>query len=86
VIDKTFHKIFIILGVFLTVFLVIACLFSLSRAYLDINISSHGLFALSLGCFFSFALIGFLTVLLFLSHQKGFDDQVINSPKETKKK
>ena len=85
-IDKTFHKVFIILGVFLTVFLVIACLFSLSRAYLDINISSHGLFALFLGCFFSFALIGFLTVLLFLSHQKGFDDQVINSPKETKKK
>ena len=85
-IDKTFHKIFIILGILLTLFLVIFCLLSLSRVYFDLNISFHGLFALFLGCFFSFALIGFLMTLLFLSHQKGFDDQVINPPQENKKK
>ena len=53
---------------------------------MDIHISSHGLFALSLGFFFSFVLVGLLTFLIFLSHQKGFDEQVINSPEKIKKR
>ena len=35
--------------------------------------------------FFSFVLVGVLTYLLFLSHQKGFDDQVIDPSSENKK-
>ena len=53
---------------------------------MDIHISSHGLFALFLGCFFSFILVGLLTFLVFLSHQKGFDEQVINPPEKFKKR
>ena len=53
---------------------------------MDIHISSHGLFALFLGCFFSFVLVGLLTFLVFLSHQKGFDEHVINSPEKIKKR
>ena len=52
----------------------------------DKNMSSNGLIALFLGCFFSFVLVGVLTYLLFLSHQKGFDDQVIDPSSENKKK
>ena len=84
--DKTFHKSLIISGVLLTLFLLITFLFSLLKIYMDIHISSHGLFALFLGCFFSFFLVGLLTFLVFLSHQKGFDEQVINSPEKIKKR
>ena len=84
--DKTFYTFLIISGVLLTFFLLVTFLFSLLKIYMDIHISSHGLFALFLGCFFSFVLVGLLTFLVFLSHQKGFDDQVINSPEKIKKR
>ncbi len=84
--DKTFYTFLIISGVLLTFFLLVTFLFSLLKIYMDIHISSHGLFALFLGCFFSFVLVGLLTFLVFLSHQKGFDEQVINSPEEIKKR
>ena len=84
--DKTFYTFLIISGVLLTFFLLVTFLFSLLKIYMDIHISSHGLFALFLGCFFSFILVGLLTFLVFLSHQKGFDEQVINSPEEIKKR
>lgn len=84
--DKTFYTFLIISGVVLTFFLLVTFLFSLLKIYMDIHISSHGLFALFLGCFFSFVLLGILTFLVFLSHQKGFDEQVINSPEKIKKR
>ena len=84
--DKTFYTFLIISGVLLTFFLLVTFLFSLLKIYMDIHISSHGLFALFLGCFFSFVLLGLLTFLVFLSHQKGFDEQVINSPEKIKKR
>ena len=84
--DKIFHKFLIISGILLTLFLLMAFLFSLLKIYMDIHISSHGLFALFLGCFFSFVLVGLLTFLVFLSHQKGFDEHVINSPEKIKKR
>ena len=84
--DKTFHKFLIISGVLLTLFLLMTFLFSLLKIYMDIHISFHGLLALFLGCFFSFALVGFLTFLVFLSHQKGFDERVINFPEKIKKR
>lgn len=84
--DKTFYTFLIISGVLLTFFLLVTFLFSLLKIYMDIHISSHGLFALFLGCFFSFILVGLLTFLVFLSHQKGFDEQVINSPEKIKKR
>ena len=84
--DKTFYTFLIISGVLLTFFLLVTFLFSLLKIYMDIHISSHGLFALFLGCFFSFVLVGLLTFLVFLSHQKGFDEQVINSPETIKKR
>ena len=84
--DKTFYTFLIISGVLLTFFLLVTFLFSLLKIYRDINISPHGLFALFLGCFFSFVLVGLLTFLVFLSHQKGFDEQVINSPEKIKKR
>ena len=83
---KTFYTFLIISGVLLIFFLLVTFLFSLLKIYMDIHISSHGLFALFLGCFFSFVLVGFLTFLVFLSHQKGFDEQVINSPEKIKKR
>ena len=84
--DKIFYTFLIISGVLLTFFLLVTFLFSLLKIYMDIHISSHGLFALFLGCFFSFILVGLLTFLVFLSHQKGFDEQVINSPEKIKKR
>ena len=84
--DKIFYTFLIISGVLLTFFLLVTFLFSLLKIYMDIHISSHGLFALFLGCFFSFFLLGLLTFLVFLSHQKGFDEQVINSPEKIKKR
>ena len=84
--DKTFYTFLIISGVLLTFFLLVTFLFSLLKIYMDIHISSHGLFALFLGCFFSFVLVGLLTFLVFLSHQKGFDEQVINSSEKIKKR
>ena len=84
--DKNFYTFLIISGVLLTFFLLVTFLFSLLKIYMDIHISSHGLFALFLGCFFSFVLVGLLTFLVFLSHQKGFDEQVINSPEKIKKR
>lgn len=84
--DKTFYTFLIISGVLLTFFLLVTFLFSVLKIYMDIHISSHGLFALFLGCFFSFVLVGLLTFLVFLSHQKGFDEQVINSPEKIKKR
>ena len=84
--DKTFYTFLIISGVLLTFFLLVTFLFSLLKIYMDIHISSHGLFALFLGCFFFFILAGILTLLVFLSHQKGFDEQVINSPEKIKKR
>ena len=84
--DKTFYTFLIISGVLLIFFLLVTFLFSLLKIYMDIHISSHGLFALFLGCFFSFVLVGLLTFLVFLSHQKGFDEQVINSPEKIKKR
>ena len=84
--DKTFYTFLIISGVLLTFFLLVTFLFSLLKIYMDIHISSHGLFALFLGCFFSFILVGLLTFLVFLSHQKGFDEQVINPPEQFKKR
>ena len=84
--DKTFYTFLIISGVLLTFFLLVTFLFSLLKIYMDIHISSHGLFALFLGCFVSFVLVGLLTFLVFLSHQKGFDEQVINSPEKIKKR
>lgn len=84
--DKTFYTFLIISGVLLTFFLLVTFLFSLLKIYMDIHISSHGLFALFLGCFFSFVLVALLTFLVFLSHQKGFDEQVINSPEKIKKR
>ena len=84
--DKIFYTFLIISGVLLTFFLLVTFLFSLLKIYMDIHISSHGLFALFLGCFVSFVLVGLLTFLVFLSHQKGFDEQVINSPEKIKKR
>ena len=84
--DKTFYTFLIISGVLLTFFLLVTFLFSLLKIYMDIHISSHGLFALFLGCFFSFVLVGLLTFLVFLSHQKGFDERVINFPEKIKKR
>ena len=84
--DKTFYTFLIISGVLLTFFLLVTFLFSVLKIYMDIHISSHGLFALFLGCFFSFVLVGLLTFLVFLSHQKGFDEEVINSPEKIKKR
>ena len=83
--NKAFHKILVVLALILAAFLLLL-VFSLIRVYLDINMSSNGLIALFLGCFFSFVLVGVLTYLLFLSHQKGFDDQVIDPSSENKKK
>ena len=84
--DKTFYTFLIISGVLLTFFLLVTFLFSLLKIYMDIHISSHGLFALFLGCFFSFVLVSLLTFLVFLSHQKGFDERVINFPEKIKKR
>ena len=85
--NKAFHKILVVLALILAAFLLLLLLmFSLIRVHLDINMSSNGLIALFLGCFFSFVLVGVLTYLLFLSHQKGFDDQVIDPSSENKKK
>ena len=53
---------------------------------MDLSISLHGFFALFLGCFFSLVIVGGLTFLVFMSHQKGFDEQVINTFKKPKKK
>ena len=80
--NKTFHKILVVLALILSALLLILFL---TRVHLDINMSSNGLMALFLGCFFSFSLVGLLTYLLFLSHQKGFDDQVIDPSSENKK-
>ena len=84
--NKSFYKILVILALILTAFLLVLLMFSLIRVHLAVNMSSNGLIALFLGCFFSFALVGVLTYLLFLSHQKGFDDQVIDPSSENKKK
>ena len=84
--DKTFYTFLIISGVLLTLFSLVTFLFSLLKIYMDIHISSHGLFALFLGCFFSFVLVSLLTFLVFLSHQKGFDERVINFPEKIKKR
>ncbi len=84
--NKAFHKILVVLVLILAAFLLVLFLFSLIRVHLDVNMSSNGLTALFLGCFFSFALVGVLTYLLFLSHQKGFDDQVIDPSSDNKKK
>ena len=84
--NKAFHKILVILVLILVAFLLVLLMFSLIRVHLDVNMSSNGLMALFLGCFFSFALVGVLTYLLFLSHQKGFDDHVIDPSSENKKK
>ena len=84
--DKAFHKILAVLALILAAFLLLLLVFSLIRVHLDIHMSPHGLIALFLGCFFSFVLVGVLTYLLFLSHQKGFDDQVIDPSSENKKK
>ena len=84
--NKAFHKILVMLALILTAFLLVLLMFSLIRVHLDVNMSSNGLMALFLGCFFSFSLLGVLTYLLFLSHQKGFDDQVIDPSSENKKK
>ena len=86
VLNKAFHKILVVLALILAAFLLLLLVFSLIRVHLDINMSSNGLIALFLGCFFSFVLVGVLTYLLFLSHQKGFDDQVIDPSSENKKK
>ena len=84
--NKSFHKILVVLALILTTFLLVLLIFSLIRVHLDVNMSPNGLIALFLGCFFSFALVGVLTYLLFLSHQKGFDDQVIDPSSEHEKK
>ena len=84
--NKAFHKILVVLALMLAAFLLLLLVFSLIRVHLDINMSPNGLIALLLGCFFSFVLVGVLTYLLFLSHQKGFDDQVIEPSSENKKK
>ena len=84
--NKAFQKILVVLALVLAAFLLLLLVFSLIRVHLDINMSSNGLIALFLGCFFSFVLVGALTYLLFLSHQKGFDDQVIDPSSENKKK
>ena len=84
--NKVFHKTLVVSALILAVFLLLLLVLSLIRVHLDINMSSNGLIALFLGCFFSFVLVGVLTYLLFLSHQKGFDDQVIDPSSENKKK
>ena len=84
--NKAFHKILVVLALTFAAFLLLLLVFSLIRVHLDINMSLNGLIALFLGCFFSFVLVGVLTYLLFLSHQKGFDDQVIDPSSENKKK
>ena len=84
--NKALYKILVMLALILTTFLLVLLMFSLIRVHLDVNMSSNGLMALFLGCFFSFSLLGVLTYLLFLSHQKGFDDQVIDQSSENKKK
>ncbi len=83
--NKVFHKTLVVSALILAVFLLLLLVLSLIRVHLDINMSSNGLIALFLGCFFSFVLVGVLTYLLFLSHQKGFDDQVIDPSSENKK-
>ena len=84
--NKAFHKILVMLALILTAFLLVLLMFSLIRVHLDVNMSSNGLIALFLGCFFSFVLVGVLTYLLFLSHRKGFDDQIIDPSSENKQK
>ena len=84
--NKAFHIILVVLVLVLVAFLLVLLMFSLIRVHLDINMSSNGIIALFLGCFFSFVLVGVLTYLLFLSHQKGFDDQVIDPSSENKQK
>ena len=84
--NKAFHKIVVVLALILATFLLLLLMFSLIRVHLDVNVSSNGLIALFLGCFFSFVLVGVLTYLLFLSHRKGFDDQIIDPSSENKKK
>ena len=84
--NKAFHKIVVVLALILAAFLLLLLMFSLIRVHSDVNMSSNGLMALFLGCFFSFVLVGVLTYLLFLSHQKGFDDQITDPSSENKKK
>ena len=84
--NKAFHKIVVVLALILAAFLLLLLMFSLIRVHSDVNMSSNGLMALFLGCFFSFSLFGLLTYLLFLSHPKGFDNQVTDPSSETKKK
>ncbi len=84
--NKAFQKILVVLALILAAFLLLLLMLSLIRVHLDINMSSNGLIALFLGCFFSFVLVGVLTYLLFLSHRKGFDDQIIDPSSENKQK
>ena len=83
--DKIFHRVLVICGIFLFLLLFLAFIFSIFDLYMDLNISLHGFFALFLGCFFSLVIVGGLTFLVFMSHQKGFDEQVINALKKSKK-
>jgi hypothetical protein len=84
--NKAFHIILVVLALILAAVVLVLLMFSLIRVHLDINMSSNGLIALFLGCFFSFVLVGVLTYLLFLSHRKGFDDQIIDPSSENKQK
>ena len=84
--DKIFHRTLVICGIFLFLLLFLVFIFSIFDLYMDLNISSHGFFALFLGCFFSLVIVGGLSFLVFMSHQKGFDEQVINTLKKPKKK
>ena len=83
--NKIFHRALVICGIFLFLLLFLVFIFSIFGLYMDLNISLHGFFALFLGCFFSLVIVGGLTFLVFISHQKGFDEQVINALKKSKK-
>ena len=75
--DRITHLLFIIVGILLALVLLIICSILLFNFSIDLSISTHGLFAMFLGCFCSLFLVGFLMVLVFISHRQGFDDEVI---------
>lgn len=46
----------------------------------DVEISLHGLFAITLGCIVSLALGGGLMFLVFYSNRRGYDDEHHQGP------
>jgi len=74
---KMKSKIFIIIGVFLVIFFAIVILITFLSALSTSNISAHGIFAILLGSVFSILIAGVLIGLVFLSHYRGYDNDII---------